>query len=194
MYVCVCVCSAPYRVLSVSLCVCISMCVCVLVYISLPLGDTRSVRTQALLGVVGSLALSVVGIVDEKEDATAHDIAAAVFFIAYDVYMVLYAVNALARVTRPNAHSRFMVGMICFAVSVVSKLRFSFVQHALHDHPAMTHVYEDSYFAVYEWCDLLVCLVFVNATAIYNAAHGTARRFGVALVEVGDCDAIATWQ
>ena len=153
-------------------------------------GSSAKVESAVLmgLGIAGAFGLSVVGCVDEKEDDTIHSMGAAAFFGLYDLYMLLYVVRStlLGRASKGAVPALF-----CFLVATACKLRFfeissavdSFVNTTLHS-DVVGKVSGQSWFALYEWADMATVLLFINLTAMYNAANGSGTKHGLAIYTV----------
>lgn len=133
-----------------------------------------------LLGVFGAFGLSVVGCVDEKENIDIHLAAAAVFFVAYDLYMLLYTVRS---VLSRRCQGALPVAACCI-VSTLSKLRYHRVQGMVYgsavDGPTAEQFTDQSLFAVYEWSDMVACLLFINVSCYYASA-GSVAKYGLAI-------------
>ena len=141
-----------------------------------------------VLGIAGAFGLSVVGCVDNHENDTIHEFAAAAFFCLYDLYMLLYVVRSTLL---GRASKGALPAFCCFVLATACKLRFfevssavdSFVNATIHS-DVVGRVSGQSWFALYEWADMATVLLFINLTAKYSAAKGTSLKHGLAIYTV----------
>ncbi|XP_019859948.1 PREDICTED: DNA damage-regulated autophagy modulator protein 1-like [Amphimedon queenslandica] len=82
---------------------------------------------NAVLALVASISIGIVGVVNEKEDDSVHSFFAVLFFICYDVYMVLSVLTTITR--KPSnctgfgltiAVSSFIIKTICAIIGVIT--------------------------------------------------------------------------
>eukprot|EP00040_Diaphanoeca_grandis_P027157 m.153955 g.153955 ORF g.153955 m.153955 type:complete len:482 (-) comp30861_c0_seq1:133-1578(-) len=126
----------------------------------------------SLLGIVGAFGLAVFGTMSEKENSQLHNYFGAIFFFAYNAYMLFYVIRAASS---PSQIATAMV-LLCFALSSVSKLRF-WDSNMLSGNGTN----QTSLLAAFEWGDMLVTLLFINISVRFNPATTTQHTYGIGL-------------
>eukprot|EP00658_Telonema_sp_P-2_P075076 TRINITY_DN6446_c0_g2_i1.p1 TRINITY_DN6446_c0_g2~~TRINITY_DN6446_c0_g2_i1.p1 ORF type:complete len:440 (-),score=87.86 TRINITY_DN6446_c0_g2_i1:262-1581(-) len=112
--------------------------------------------------------LSVVGCVSEKENDTLHTIAAGVWCLGFDVYMIASAAH-----TRLSSQTPALM-LSAVAVSVMTKLRFT-------SYGTGVSAGQDL-FALYEWSDLFAVYIFFVSTVVFDKQK-RGSKFVLAIVE-----------
>jgi uncharacterized membrane protein SirB2 len=148
------------------------------------LGD----KAICALSIFAILGLAIVGVCNESENIVLHLTGASIFFVGYDLFMVLRTMRSLlcSSGSGSNAASpwgqrgQMLLAIVSTVCTVVRCLPVDTVSSMLHvDRP------REILLPVLEWLDAIAIVGYMSV-AVLSYGHDATARVGVAVVEISE--------